>query len=156
MKVLVHNFSRGKYNLGVEKIRNWSVATGHQLVEGFSADKAFLSALFTWDLKELCMVARALKPNADVEIGGPAACDRNGGRGHPTLTIRKDFQGLTGERTRRFKGRNLWSVLLVAQSLESNQKDGSTGRGCSSSRIAASCTCVTTAAGTSNLIPVTS
>ena len=72
--------SSSVYNLGAHKIRQWHRDKGDavifsQRVNEFSlrCDKAYLSAIFTTDLPNLCQDALKLKSaGIEVEIGGPA------------------------------------------------------------------------------------
>jgi len=81
MKVAVITESPDIYNLGARKLEAWSKQQGYQVVysyratlESLMADKAYLSALFTWDLPNLIHDANLLKYHGvEVEIGGPAA-----------------------------------------------------------------------------------
>lgn len=78
-KIAIIN-SSSVYNLGAQKIKQWHRNKGDTIVfshrvNDFSlrCDKAYLSAIFTPDLPNLCQDALKLKSaGLEVEIGGPA------------------------------------------------------------------------------------
>jgi hypothetical protein len=78
-KVAVIN-SSSVYNLGAKKIVKWRYDCGDEVIYShrankwsFLCDKAYLSAIFTYDLPALCADAIKLKSaGLQVEIGGPA------------------------------------------------------------------------------------
>ncbi len=80
MRVLLVNCSHPSYNLGMEKARRWWERQGAEvwyaksfeplLVSNY--DVVWLSAIFSWDVLELCRLARiALDAKRKVEVGGP-------------------------------------------------------------------------------------
>ena len=81
MKIAVLNVSYPIYNLATEKIVNFHRARGDEVYAGsasdffcLNVDKAYLSAIFTWDLPRLVGDANLLKRRGiEIEIGGPAA-----------------------------------------------------------------------------------
>jgi hypothetical protein len=78
-KTAVINYST-VYNLGAKKIEKWHQDQGDEVLPSNCAnqwilqcDKAYLSAIFTTDLPQLCEEANRLKAaGVEVEIGGPA------------------------------------------------------------------------------------
>ncbi len=80
MKIAVLNVSYPVYNLATEKIANYHRALGDDVYTGsatdffcLNVDKAYLSAIFTWDLPQLVDHVNLLrKRGIRVEIGGPA------------------------------------------------------------------------------------
>ena len=81
MKIAVINESSSVYNLAAHKMLVKFKRENHEVFFSRRADmwshqcnKAYLSAIFTWDLLNLCQDANLLKANGvEVEIGGPAA-----------------------------------------------------------------------------------
>jgi len=81
MKIAVINESGTVYNLATDKIKVYHQALGDTVVSSKRADawamecdKAYLSAIFTWDLPRLVQDAQRLKSKGiAIEIGGPAA-----------------------------------------------------------------------------------
>jgi hypothetical protein len=81
MQIAVINESAEVYNLAVHKIENYHKNLGDTVFMSKRADawarkceKAYLSAIFTWDLPKLVNDARMLKSlGIQIEIGGPAA-----------------------------------------------------------------------------------
>ncbi len=81
MKIAVINSSPTAYNLATDKMQIQFLREGHQVFASHRADmwahqcqKAYLSAIFTWDLPQLVKDAEALARMAliEVEVGGPA------------------------------------------------------------------------------------
>ncbi len=80
MKIAVINESSSVYNLACEKIATYHRGAGHEVSRRSRADlwsrqcqKAYLSAIFTWDLPHLVYDARYLtEKGVSVEVGGPA------------------------------------------------------------------------------------
>jgi hypothetical protein len=78
-KIAVINYSNG-YNLGAKKIEKYHRDQGDEVIYSHCAnewslrcDKAYLSAIFTYDLPALCADALKLKSvGMEVEIGGPS------------------------------------------------------------------------------------
>ncbi|MFA5152238.1 MAG: hypothetical protein WC554_06765, partial [Clostridia bacterium] len=81
VKIAIINESKEVYNLAVHKIENYHKLRGDTVFMSTRADawsracrKAYLSAIFTWDLPKLVNDARMLKDlGVEIEIGGPAA-----------------------------------------------------------------------------------
>ena len=79
-KIALINSSLTAYNFAIEKMAVLFDKEGHKIVKQNKADmltqgsdKAFVSAIFTWDLKELCKTANTLlSQGTAVEVGGPA------------------------------------------------------------------------------------
>ncbi len=80
MKIAAINSSSPIYNLAAHKIQVKFEQEGHEVFASARADlfaqkcqKAFLSAIFTWNLPQLCHDANLLKSQGlEVEVGGPA------------------------------------------------------------------------------------
>jgi len=94
MKYWLVNESAPRYNLGLEKARNWLEGQGHDVVlapfsmEAKFVDAVWFSAIFSWHLPSLfdhASLAHAW--GKEVEIGGPAA-------GYNALLI-KEMTGVT-------------------------------------------------------------
>lgn len=81
MKIAVINSSFPAYNLAADKMLQEFKRQGHEVffsprvdLWSLQADKAYLSAIFTWNLPELCHDVNLLKERSiELEIGGPAA-----------------------------------------------------------------------------------
>lgn len=82
MNIAVVNYSWPNYNLATDRIANQLRSEGHQVILSpiqadiwsMFCDKAYFSAIFTWDLPRLCRDANLLKRrDIELEIGGPAA-----------------------------------------------------------------------------------
>ena len=80
-KIAIINSSPTAYNLATDKMQAEFLRQGHQVLFSHRADmwahqcqKAYLSAIFTWDLPLLVQDAESLARLAliDVEVGGPA------------------------------------------------------------------------------------
>jgi hypothetical protein len=79
-KIAVINSSHPVYNLGTSRIAHLLEAQGHEVKSSGGADlfdleveKAYLSAIFSWDLPALCRDANLLKSRGvEIEMGGPA------------------------------------------------------------------------------------
>lgn len=83
MKIAVINESAPAYNLATEKIASMKRKEGHEVFSStradlwtMSCDEAYLSAIFTWHLRQLTYDINQIKfqnPNCRIEVGGPAA-----------------------------------------------------------------------------------
>jgi len=79
VKVAVINKSPQVYNLACQKIKNYHLSLGDEVILCEKADlfclgakKAYLSAIFSWDIPSLTEDAKILLANGvEVEIGGP-------------------------------------------------------------------------------------
>jgi len=80
MKIAVINNSSSIYNYATQKMAVKFRAEGHEVFASkrsdmwsMMCDKAYLSAVFTWDLPTLCQdVLNLLAAGVEVEIGGPS------------------------------------------------------------------------------------
>jgi hypothetical protein len=80
MKIAIINSSDTAYNFATEKMKSLFASQGHEVAFSNRADmwshecqKAYISAIFTWDLPNLIYDARALASRKiEVEVGGPA------------------------------------------------------------------------------------